>query len=166
MSVSIRSTDNVSIECDHIVLGPIIDRDKRVIANYMIELDKIIEIQSNGSSSNGSNKINFKQLKEVLIEKKVKMTGMKMIDTILMSEDQMIDDLDQIHMELKRARSYAEKNNSHQIIDMLNDSPYKLFRMKDQSSFEKYIDDIEKILERREREQTEQVAQKINNIIF
>ena len=161
-TVAVSPNDNVTIECDHIVLGPIVDRQNRLYISYAVELNQMIEIPVTYQT----NKINFKQLKNLLIEKKVRMLGMKPIKEDRLTEDQMVDDLDVIHNEMQRMREYGEKNNCQQTMDLFTNAPYKIFKMKDQESFEQYIDDIEKIIDRKEKEKTDEVAQEIRKFKF
>lgn len=160
---SVRSNDQVTVKYDKIVIGPIIDRDKRIICNYAIELNQLIELDN---LMQDSENISFKDLKKILIEKNIRMTGMKPIDQVQMTEIDMLNDLEMIHLELARTREYAEKNNCQKTFNILHNEPYKIFRMKDQQSFEAYLDDINKIFDEYERRQTDKVGTLLNHTKF
>lgn len=157
-------SDNEAMQISRLVIGPIVDRDRRMIANYAIELNQPLSVDTNGDSDRTV--INFKKLKSILIEKKIRMIGIKPIDELPMTNQQLIDDIDQIDMELKRARSYAELNNCQTTSDILMNSPYKLFRMKDQISFETYLSDIEKIFDDMERNKMDIADRHIRDFVF
>jgi len=156
--------NNETMQITQLVIGPIIDRDQRSIANYAIELNQPLVIETPANSDHQT--INFKELKNILIEKKIRMVGIKPIDQYPMTDEQLLNDIDHIDMELKKARDYADQNNCQTTMDILMNSPYKLFRMKDQNSFELYLSDIEKIFDKMEKNKMEIVERKINEFVF
>jgi len=169
MTTTISGTDMVVLYKEEtmisrLVIGPIVDRDRRMIVNYAIELNQPLSVDTNEDSDRMV--INFKELRHILIEKRIRMIGIKLIDELPMTDQQLIDDIDLIDMELKRARSYAVANNCQSTLDILMNSPYKLFRMKDQNSFETYLNDIEKIFDELERNKMDIVERQINEFVF
>lgn len=88
-----------------------------------------------------------------------------------LSEQELLDDLDFIKSQFKKYRIIMEKNKDiniekyNMINHMLSHEQYKMFQLSSNDQFEKYLDEITKIIEKQKLIKNEEIKEDVEAII-